>query len=76
MQIEVESGIPAPTKPESIGRYPFDKLKVGNSFVVALDGRKSWGFIYAAINSAQRKHSIKLTTRLIDEENRRIWRVA
>jgi hypothetical protein len=75
MTFQIEQNIPMPTKPERNG-YPFADLKVGDSFVVNMNGKKSWAGVYAAITKAQDKHQIKLTTRLIDETNRRIWRVA
>jgi hypothetical protein len=76
MQFAIETGIPAPAKPVSGGKYPFAKLQVGDSFVVELEGRKSWAFLYGAITHAQKKHSIKLTSRLIEDGKRRVWRVA
>lgn len=75
MTFKIEKNIPAPEKPIRGERaFPFDKMKVGESFCVPMNGRKSWAFVFTAIQSAQAKLNIKLTTRLIDQTTRRIWR--
>lgn len=74
MSITIEKGIAVPPKPVRGGQYPFGQLEVGDSFVVPRNGHKSWAFVFTAINSAQNKHSIKLTSRLIDNDHRRVWR--
>jgi len=76
MSIQIENNIPAPSKPSSRNSYPFGELEVGQSFVVELDGLKSWATVFTAIQNAQNRYGIKLTTRLIEEGRRRIWRVA
>lgn len=76
MQIQIETGIPTPTKPVPGGKYPFGQMKIGDSFVVELNGKKSWAFIYTAINTAQKKYDAKFTSRLLADGKRRIWRVA
>jgi hypothetical protein len=77
VDIQIETGILMPKKPAPGGRYPFAKMNVGDSFVVKLEGRKSWGFAFALINSAQRKfEGRKFTSRLLDADTRRVWRVA
>lgn len=77
--MDIEKGIPVPDawrnkKGES--KYPWKSLDVGDSFVVKKEHRKSWAFIFAAVLKAQKDHGIKLTTRLVDEGTRRIWRVS
>jgi len=78
MSFEIEKNVPPPVgynrRPRSA--YPFDKLEVGDSFVVGLDGRRSWCFIFSAIQEAQLKHQIKIATRLLEDGNRRVWRVS
>jgi hypothetical protein len=79
MSIEVEKGMPIPEawrNKKRVNGYPWEKLEVGDSFVMPKNGHKSWAFAFAAIQDAQIKHRIKLTTRLIDEDNRRVWRTA
>ena len=72
----IDRNIPIPKggKP-SPSKYPFDKMNISESFSVSLGGRKSWAFIFAAIQIAQTKLGRKFTTRLIDENTRRVWRV-
>ena len=72
---KIEKGIPTPNKPAGRDALPFDKLDVGDSFVIHMNGHTSWGFAFAAINKAQLRHSIKLTTRLVEPGKRRVWRV-
>lgn len=76
MTVLIEKGIPAPNKPTSRSSLPFDKLEVGDSFVVEKNGHASWAFAFEAIQKAQNKHNIKLTTRLVDQDKRRVWRTA
>ena len=75
MTVQIEKGIPAPAKPTR-NDFPFDKMEVGDSFLVDINGRASWGFLFAAIQIAQNKHTIKLTSREVEEGKRRVWRVA
>lgn len=77
--MDIEKGIPVPEswrhkKGES--KYPWTSLEVGDSFTVKKEHRKSWDFIFAAITKAQKDHGIKLTTRLIDDDTRRVWRTS
>lgn len=76
---EIEKGIPVPEswrtkKGES--KYPFNKLEVGDSFVIEKNGHKSWEFSFAAVLKAQKDLGIKLTTRAEGDEKRRVWRTA
>lgn len=77
--MEIEKGIPLPEpfrtkKGES--KYPVKDMTVGDSFVIPKDGHKSWAFVFNLITKAQKDHGIKLTTRLVDDDTRRIWRIA
>ncbi len=74
--MEIEQGIAIPNRPTRgiLKSLPFEKMNVGDSFVVELGEQKSWGHIYEAIQRAQIKFQIKLTTRLVEPGKRRIWR--
>lgn len=76
MTIVIEKGIPAPHKPAGRSKFPFSDLDVGDSFVIELNGHLSWAFAFEAIQYAQNKHQIKLTTRLVEPGKRRVWRTA
>jgi hypothetical protein len=75
--IEIEKGIeiPDPGRRKKGEGLPFGKLEVGDSFLIVKAHRKSWAFAFAAISAAQKRHDIKLTTRLVDDNTRRVWRV-
>jgi len=77
MAFEIEKGVALPDsgrtkKGERL--YPFGKMEVGDSFVVPKNGHKSWAFLHVATTKAQKECSIRLTTRAIDDENKRVWR--
>lgn len=77
--MQIDKDIPLPTKFPAGWKnrgLPFDKLEVGDSFLVEKGDRKSWAFAFDAIKKAQQAHDIKLTTRLESDGKRRIWRVA
>ncbi len=76
MTITIEKGIPAPIKPAGRSKFPFSELDVGDSFVIELNGQASWAFALEAVQYAQNKHNIKLTTRLVEPGKRRVWRTA
>ena len=76
MSIQMETGVPFPEKPEVGGRYPLRRMAIGQSFVVGMDGRKSWAFIFTAITNARKATGWKFTTRLLENGERRIWRVS
>jgi hypothetical protein len=68
---KIEKGIKIPKNSKGVGlKYPFDKLKVGDSFAVGIDEMdkaKRTAYLYA------RRHGIKIETRAI-EGGARIWR--
>lgn len=77
--MQIEKGIPLPEphrtkKGES--KYPVKQLGIGDSFTIDKDGHKSWAFVFNMITKAKDDHGIKLTTRLIDDNTRRVWRIA
>lgn len=76
--IQIEKGFPIPHKPALRGqsKYPFAQMDVGDSFVVYLENRKSWSFIFAVVGIESRKTGHKFSTRLLEDGSRRVWRVA
>lgn len=65
--ISIESGIPIPDSVD----YPFDKLDVGDSFLVSADKRSSVASI--ATKYGQRTGT-KFVIRKVDDNNVRVWR--
>jgi len=76
--IEFEKNIPIPDpwRRKKGEAFQFEKMEIGDSFVLEKTGHKSWAFAFVMIRDAQIKFRIKLTTRLIDDEKRRVWRTA
>jgi hypothetical protein len=75
--MEIEKGIAIPEswrRKKGESKYLFNELQVGDSFLVPKNGHKSWDFIFGAMQKAQKDFSIKLTSRLVDDDHRRIWR--
>jgi hypothetical protein len=68
--IQIEKGIKVPTW--QCTQYPFDRLKVGESFQV----QDSVSLITAASMYSKRHPPIKFSTRKMGDGNRRVWRVA
>lgn len=64
---QIDSGVPVPGT-----KAPLDQLKVGESFVIPIDRRRS-----VATVASRMKHETgkSFTIRKIDDENIRIWRV-
>lgn len=70
--IRIEKGVPIPTKTNE-GRpriYPFDELKVGESFFV---NGKTAGFISGSRDQAQRRTGFVFAARTV-EGGVRVWR--
>jgi hypothetical protein len=77
--MQIEKGIPVPEAwraKKGASKYPFRELAVGDSFVIEKNGHKSWDFVFRAIDKAQKELGIKCTTRLIEDEKRRVWRTS
>jgi hypothetical protein len=71
-EIKLESGIPFPTWPRFGAKGitgVLRSMKVGDSFVTALENRTS-------ATSAAPRLNIKVTTRKISETEVRVWRIA
>ena len=78
MAMTIEKGIPLPEgfrrkRGERI--YPFRQMDVGDSVAVSKNGHKSWAFLHNAVGKAQKEASIKLTTRIVDDNTKRVWRI-
>ena len=71
--IKIESGVPLPTRHGSVSNFPFQLMKVGDSFLVGHDRK------YAAKNALgtfkKRQPSCRFATRTTDD-GFRIWRTA
>ena len=67
----IEKNVPMP-KTSRVSKYPFDKLEVGDSFLVA-GGKK--GTVAAAANAAAKRLERKFTVRVV-EDGVRVWRIA
>jgi len=69
-QIKIERGIPLPEhSPNGYGKYPFDELKVGESFL--MDKMKR-----AGLSSMWNRHKPKkFISRAVSETEVRVWRI-
>ena len=68
----IEKNIPIPTFSRS-RKYPFDKMKIGDSFLVSLGEDRSVRNCAAA---AGRRHNMKFICRQTSGENNiRVWRL-
>jgi hypothetical protein len=68
-KFKIEKGIPIPSL-RSL--YPFDQMKVGDSFVVT--GEQCKG-IHQALYYQNTKSGMKFTGRKLDEGKYRVWRI-
>lgn len=69
----IEKGIPVPKK----RKYPFDKMEVGDSFLIKHDGTTNFrtaigGHITAHV---RRNPGTKFTSRNTDDGDVRVWRL-
>lgn len=77
MSFVIEKNIPladASRRKKGESLYPFKQMEVGDSVKIDKNGHKSWAFLYNAITKAQNDHNIKLTSREIDTDSKRVWR--
>lgn len=67
-----------PAAPEPLFRYPFEDLKVNDSFLIACE-REDMPVIANRVRSAAiqwgKRHAVRFTTRMV-EEGIRVWRIA
>lgn len=74
--IKIDKGVPVPDRPaKGMKKYPFEKLKVGDSFLVPLADDKSPSSLFSAISQAKKRLKINLFSAKVPG-GRRVWRVA
>ena len=66
--LPIDKGIPMP------GKFPFEKMEVGDSFVIPPDTRRTTASV-AAKRFAD-KHGVKFATRKLPDGTLRCWRIA
>lgn len=76
---KVDKGISMERKREAFARFPFNKMKIGDSFFVPKEDQNPEGVaasVYSAANSYNRTHGTKLrmSTRKV-EGGIRVWRI-
>lgn len=75
MTFKIEKGVPIPPKiASSIKKYPFEKLKIGDSFFVPLADGKSPSSLFSAISQAKKRLGINLFSAKV-KDGRRVWRI-
>jgi hypothetical protein len=79
IEYKVESQVPMPRKVMDRCRFPFDKMKIGDSFFIPKkdqDPTKARISIYAASNSFNKNHKTdyKMSSRIV-EGGLRVWRI-
>ena len=70
-KFKIEKGIPMPSSRNG-SFYPFDQMRVGDSFVVTGEQCKS---IHQTIYYQNIKSGMKFTGRKLDEGKYRVWRI-
>jgi hypothetical protein len=74
--LEIEKGIPMPEHNKKYAKkFPFEKLEIGDSFLVPLAADKSPSSIYSAISQARKRLNIALTSARV-EGGVRVWRIS
>jgi hypothetical protein len=75
MTFEIEKGIPVPRPSGRRAKaYPFEKMEIGDSFLVPLERDKSPSSIHSAISQAKKRLNINLTSARV-EGGVRVWRI-
>ncbi len=77
MMIEIEKNVPLPPAwggKYLPGKYPWKELQVGDSFVLPKPQAQAGAQAFLA--SRQIGNGVKFTTRKIDAQNKRVWRIA
>jgi len=72
--IEIEESVPIPRNQVGSPKYPFSKMKPGDSFLAAGDKRACVNVRNAAVNYG-RRHGWKFATRMVRGTGVRVWRV-
>ena len=71
--IEIEKGIPLPTRGAVRRKYPWAEMEVGDSFAAKFS---SAGSAYATAKTGGLRNNMKFTARRIEGDEYRIWRIA
>lgn len=79
MSYEIESNVPPPKKSQR-NKYPFDDMKVGDSFFVPLEKADPSSVRNSAFSHAQRRDDFAVSVRHVTKDGVktgvRVWRVA
>ena len=67
-QPRIDKGIPMP------GKFPFEKMEVGDSFVIPHTARRA--SVYIAAKRFAAEHGVKFATRKLPDGTLRCWRIA
>jgi len=77
---KIEKGVPMERKRNNVVRFPFDKMKIGDSFFVPEKDQAPFyvqASVYSAANSYNRFHGTKLRMSTRKEKGGvRVWRIA
>ena len=71
IKIDIDTDIPVPDKSSGTTKYPFNKMKPGNSILVPPEMQER---VASAARAYAMKHNLKFTTRKQPDGSRRIWR--
>lgn len=77
MEYIIESNIPIPSKRNGYGKYPFDEMKVGDSFLleesnkVTMKALRSYAYSYAKKHMKEAKFAVRNT----EDNQLRVWRI-
>lgn len=74
MTIEVEKGVPIPSKTAPHSKYPFSKMSIGDSFFAPVNTPRIWG----SISAYCKRHGGKFTARAVTEngvQGVRVWKL-
>lgn len=66
---KLEKGVPLPVRAARRRKYPWEEMAVGDSFVVPIHARYG-------LSSTAKRLGIRITTRKIDDNTARVWRIA
>jgi hypothetical protein len=76
--VEKNVPLPATSRPTKAFKYPLKQMALGDSFLITLpkDRNKCRPLHSYAPHGTAKKLGIKLTTRKVDDNSIRVWRVA
>jgi hypothetical protein len=73
--LKIERGIPMPKRRAAPRKYPFDKMKAGDSFFIETAADRSRAVVQASVAATARARGVQITTRTVDG-GIRVWRTA